>query len=173
MLYPRLTTTLALAAMAALSGAVGCSRVSEAPKAQDVVPAPAPEHQDGDEADPTGTLVVRSDLVRKCTSVRTTVGTSSDARDVLHALSSCMTRGELRRDRILVTGGSRETGLVQEALARVGVPSSRVERVLRDRGDEVELAPTSPAPENRAPDLRLSVHRSDVVGLLVAGDLLD
>jgi hypothetical protein len=84
-------------------------------------------------ASPTGVLVIAGTIVRRCPALRVMKTNPPKMDDdsawlaILRNLAECLDKGELRTERILVTGGEQSGPLVRYLLAKMGIDRERID----------------------------------------------
>jgi hypothetical protein len=96
-------------------------------------------------ASPTGVLVIAGTIVRRCPALRDMRANPPKMDDdqawlaILQNLADCMEKGNLRTERILVTGGEESGPLVRYLLAKMGIDRERVDVAQGEQEDNCSL----------------------------------
>ena len=91
-------------------------------------------------ASPTGVLVVAADIVHQCPGLKAIKASPPTPDDdaawlaILQRLAECMGQGDLRQDRVVVSGGMQAGTMVRFVLAKMGIERDRVELIGDDSG---------------------------------------
>ena len=93
-------------------------------------------------ASPTGVLVIAGTIVRRCPALKV-MRTNPPRMDddsawlaILQNLADCMDNGDLKSERIVVTGGEQTGPLVRYLLAKMGIDRERVDVAMGEVEDD-------------------------------------